>query len=190
MYHWLLKKSQNPDLSFDVLQETFLKALQLQNDFCQIEHPKAWVFRVAHNLLIDWYRKQSKFIDWQETLDCQETTSPSPHTALLLPGYNDGDNRIFSPDSPSPAIDSLAQCLPKALLKLSPTEKAIIEACDLSGVKQAEFAKQQQLSLAATKARLKRARKKLKLVLKTQCRIQFDEHQKVCCFFPTEYQNK
>ncbi|CAG8999017.1 MAG: hypothetical protein CENE_00981 [Candidatus Celerinatantimonas neptuna] len=161
IYYWLLRHSGDQDLSFDLLQDTFLKALQQQHAFCHIKNQQAWLFRVANNLLIDTLRKSDK----QPVLAFSEWKQDTPH------------------EEHAP-VDSLAQCLPKALSQLCPEDREIIEQCDLSGVTQQQFAKDHQLTLAATKSRIQRARKKIKTILKTQCHIRFDEQQRVCCFYP------
>lgn len=53
LFRWLVKRCGDRDLAVDVLQETFLKALQMNQSFCEIEHQKAWLFRVAANALTD-----------------------------------------------------------------------------------------------------------------------------------------
>ena len=162
LFRWLLKQCCDEDLAFDLLQETFLRALKQEKSFCEIANQQAWLFRVARNLLTDEWRKATKF-----------------EAGGLL-----AQQRL--PDLPEalPPVDSLAQCLPKALAKLSQTDRSIIEACDLQGVSQHQYAAQHGLSLPATKSRIQRARIRLKDILKTQCQIRFDEHQNVCCFFP------
>ncbi len=158
LYHWLLKQSGDAELSFDLLQETFLRALQRGKAFCDIENQRAWLYRVASNLLVDELRKP--------------TFVPVP------------DDLSLAPETLArPAVDSLAQCLPKALLQLSVAEREIIQQCDLAGMAQQTFANTHHLTLPATKSRIQRARKKLKQILKTQCHIRFDEQQRVCCFY-------
>ncbi|HHG3549469.1 sigma-70 family RNA polymerase sigma factor [Photobacterium halotolerans] len=160
LYYWLLKQTSDPDLSFDLLQDTFLKALQQRQAFCDIQNQRAWLYRVARNMLIDKQRKAN-----QEQV--QELS----------------DNTSIWEEHELPAVDSLAQCLPKALSKLTESESEIIKQCDLQGLTQHEFAEQNGLTLVATKSRIQRARQKLKSILQTQCRIRFDEQQRVCCFF-------
>ncbi|MFM2483353.1 sigma-70 family RNA polymerase sigma factor [Celerinatantimonas sp. YJH-8] len=160
LYHWLCQKSGNPDLSFDVLQDTFLRAMQQQKQFCDIHNQQAWLFRVAHNLLRDEQRKTGRqIIDSSLEFPLADTT-----------------------DEP-PAVDGLTQCLPKALKRLTPSEREIIEQCDLQGMSQPQFAQLHGLSLSATKSRIQRARQALKRILKRQCHIRFDENHQVCCFF-------
>jgi len=163
IYHWLVKQSGDPQLSFDLLQDTFLRALQQQKRFCDIQNQRAWLFRVAHNLLLDALRLQPKSVDI------------------------DSYHQLESPKSEGrAAVESLAQCLPKALTKLSSAEQDIIRQCDLQGLSQQAFADAHQLSLSATKSRIQRARKKLKQILQQQCQIRFDEQQRVCCFITSD----
>ncbi|MGY5450533.1 sigma-70 family RNA polymerase sigma factor [Agarivorans sp. MS3-6] len=162
LYYWLLKQSANQDIAFDLLQETFLRALQQKKAFCDIKNQRSWLFRVARNLYVDMLR-QSKRLSYDD--------------GLLLSAYADTTEE-------QPVVDSLAQCLPIALKQLSPADQNIIEACDLKGMAQQQFANQHGLSLSATKSRIQRARNKLKLTLKKQCQIRLDEQQRVCCYVP------
>ncbi|TOO25987.1 RNA polymerase subunit sigma-70, partial [Vibrio parahaemolyticus] len=50
------------------------------------------------------------------------------------------DNASIWEEHELPAVDSLAQCLPKALLKLTDSESEIIKQCDLQGLTQQQFA--------------------------------------------------
>ncbi|NNN44714.1 sigma-70 family RNA polymerase sigma factor [Vibrio sp. 1-1(7)] len=160
LYRWLLKQTGDSDLSFDLLQDTFLKALQQKQAFCDIQNQRAWLYRVARNMLIDKQRKTN-----QEQF--QELS----------------DNESIWQEHELSAVDSLAQCLPKALSNLTESEREIIKQCDLQGLTQQAFAEQNGLTLVATKSRIQRARQKLKHILQTQCHIRFDEQQRVCCFF-------
>tara|TARA_R110002050_G_scaffold48192_3_gene111969 strand:- start:17625 stop:18191 length:567 start_codon:yes stop_codon:yes gene_type:complete len=160
IYFWILKQTSDKELSFDLLQDTFLKALQHKELFCDIQNQRAWLYKVARNILIDNQRK-SKI---KHLLDISEH-EPSWEEPQSAP------------------IDSLAQCLPKALDKLSQIDKDIISHCDLQGCSQQDYADKNQLTLVATKSRIQRARTKLKNILLKQCHIRFDEHQHVCCFF-------
>ncbi|MGP8305951.1 sigma-70 family RNA polymerase sigma factor [Vibrio sp. YIC-376] len=160
IYHWLLKQTADEELSVDLLQDTFLRAMQKKQGFCDIHNQKAWLFRVAHNLLIDRQRQSAKLFrmdlfDYEPTWEQEEEAQ----------------------------VDSLAQCLPKALDKLSHSDREIIKQCDLQGVSQQDYATQHELTLVATKARIQRARKKLKTILQHQCHIRFDDQQRVCCFY-------
>lgn len=161
LYYWLLKQTGDTDLSFDLLQDTFLKALQQRQSFCSFHNQRAWLYRVARNMLIDKQRKANS----AQRLNLSD----------FAPSWEEPE---------LPAIDSLAQCLAKALAKLTKSERDIIQQCDLQGLTQQQFATQNGLSLAATKSRIQRARAKLKDILQVQYHIRFDDNQRVCCFYP------
>lgn len=162
LHHWLLKQSGDQELAADLLQETFLRAFNQKSDFCLINDQKAWLFKVANNLLTDELRKNKRS-------QLNET---------------DTFHRIYSAVEELRPVDNLAQCLPKALNKLSPIDREIIESCDIQGVKQFDYAALHGISVPAAKSRIQRARGKLRQILKCQCQIRFDEHQQVCCFTP------
>lgn len=162
LYRWLTQHCSCQDLAYDLLQETFLRALQRERAFCDIENQKAWLFTVAKNLLIDEWRKSGRL-------------EPIPE-----------NNDLYTLDfrAEREPIDSLAQCLPKALACLSEEDRSVIEFCDLQGHSQQEFAKLHHLTVTAVKSRIQRARPKLRAQLKVNCHITFDEQHKVCCFTP------
>ncbi|RQW64494.1 sigma-70 family RNA polymerase sigma factor [Vibrio viridaestus] len=161
LYYWLLSRTADGVMSFDLLQETFLRALQLQTDFCNVRNQRAWLYSVAHHLLVDEQRRSAKLSEL-----CEE----------------DFLNTEMSAEVVEP-IDSLAQCLPNVLLHLNANAQDILKRCDIEGMPQKAYAKLHSLSLSATKSRLLRARKQLKLILKSQCHIKFDENNHVCCFY-------
>ena len=159
IYRWLLKQSGNPADADDLLQETFLRAIRQQGRFCTIENSRAWLFEVARHLVVDQGRKQ-------------RTLQQLPDE-LAMP--------VHEPD----AVDSLASCLPRVLERLSQTDQDILKLCDLGGMKQADFAIQYGLSLAATKSRLLRARERLRQQLYQDCQVRLDDTTgRVCCFIP------
>lgn len=143
----------------DLLQEVFLKALLLGKDFCRIDNPRAWLFHVARNLLIDRLRL----------------------TKAQLPLPDD----LCEPAVPGPdAVDLLSHCLPRVLSELSPEDREAITLCDIQGLTQQDYAARLGLSLPGTKSRLQRARLRLRARLAEACQVRFDEHGKVCCFVP------
>lgn len=162
LYYWLRKQTHDNELAFDVLQETFLRALQMNRSFCDIENQKAWLYRVANNLLVDEWRKQHRL----EPLDINAFSEQEETDSEFL------------------VVDSLAQCLPKALACLSDEDRDVIEYCDLHGHSQQEFSNLRNLAISTVKSRIQRARVKLSHHLKTNCQIRFDENNRVCCFIP------
>ena len=162
---FLTRQTASPAQAEDILQETFLRAVVEGSKFCELENPRAWLFRVARN----------QFIDYTLRVDSKLTTSEVPEDLA------DKFDEI-------PAVQTLDVCLPKALAKLNDDDRQIIEHCDLDGQSQSDFAENNGLSLVATKSRIQRARKRLKSELVELCKVNFDEAGNVCCFSSKESQ--
>ncbi|MFK5986743.1 MAG: sigma-70 family RNA polymerase sigma factor [Pseudomonadota bacterium] len=156
--NYLHRQLGNNQIAEDILQDTFVKALKNSQQFCQLENPRAWLYHVAKNSLIDFHRTHKEYEEVQEEYP--------------------------QPIEPSVPVVNLSACLPQAIKQLSLEDQEIIQYCDLNGHNQADFAKQKNISLVSAKSRIQRARKKLKTALNTACKIELDEQGKVCCFDP------
>jgi RNA polymerase sigma-70 factor (ECF subfamily) len=158
--HFLRQRLGDADQADDLLQELFLKSLRQGQNFCSLDNPRAWLFQVARNALVDHARLGKPHVELPEHLAAMDIT-------------RDG-------------VDELDACLQRNLARMTEEDRNIIEHCDLQGVKQQTYAEQQQLSLPAVKSRLLRARQRLRGALVANCRVQFDETGRVCCFTPPE----
>jgi RNA polymerase sigma-70 factor (ECF subfamily) len=67
----------------DLLQDVFLKALQQGKDFCLLENPRAWLFHVARNLLIDRLRLTREQVPLPEDLGADAETAIDPVDSLV-----------------------------------------------------------------------------------------------------------
>lgn len=148
LYGWLLKQTKNKHETEDIMQEVFLKAMHNSQRFCTLDDGRSWLFKITKNQLIDSLRRKIHVDD----IATFKTT-----------------------DNTSPVMTQLQSCLPRVLTELTDTDRDIIEQCDLNGMTQIEFAKRHHLSLPATKARLRRAREKLKEILVDKCNVQRDQ---------------
>ncbi|WP_084621696.1 sigma-70 family RNA polymerase sigma factor [Vibrio ezurae] len=155
LYRWVLKQTNSPDETDDIMQEVFLKAMRNSERFCTLDDGKSWLFKMTKNYLIDTLRRRFQTVDLDDISIDKDIT---------------------------PAMVQLQRCLPKALTKLSDQERDVIEQCDLDNVTQKQYAEQKQLSLPAVKARLRRARISLRNILITECNVAKNQKGKVCCF--------
>ena len=144
----------------DLLQEVFVKVLLQGKAFCELDDPRAWLFRVARNLIID-RRRLAK---------TREPLQPLP------------DDLSAQPVPEIDPVDLLTHCLPSVLSKLSAKDREAIAFCDLQGVTPSDYARQLGLSLPAAKSRLQRARLRLRSRLAKSCRVSYDGAGKLCCF--------
>jgi len=141
----------------DLLQDVFLKAMRQRQGFCELENPRAWLFRVARNTLADHRRLSRPHTELPETMPAADTGERDP-------------------------VDELDACVARNLTFLSPGDRAILDQCDLQGRTVAAFAAQEGIGLAAAKSRLLRARQRLRASLVQHCQVRFDPAGKVCCF--------
>ena len=143
----------------DLLQEIFVKALLQGKDFCRIDNPRAWLFHVARNSLVDRLRLSKEQVPLPDDLCEQSISGVEP-------------------------VDLLSHCLPRVLSELSPEDREAITLCDMQGMTQKDYALRLGLSLPAAKSRVQRARLRLRAQLAEACQVTFDDEGKVCCFVP------
>lgn len=150
---YLRHRLSDADAADEVLQDVFLKAMRTGQGFCSLDNPRAWLFQVARNAVVDRFRMA-------------RPTEPLP---------KDLADSAPPPEDAIAPVDALADCLTRVLSELAPDDTAILQACDLDGQTQKEFAEAHGLSLSAAKARLLRARQRLRDRLTTVCRVQFSD---------------
>ncbi|NWO07760.1 MAG: hypothetical protein HLX50_19305 [Alteromonadaceae bacterium] len=78
-------------------------------------------------------------------------------------------------------VDELDQCIHRTLPVLSDADRDILEACDLAGMSQVAYAEAHGLSLPAAKARLRRARERLRATLASRCNVETDSSGRISC---------
>ena len=62
LYAFVLKKVKNPELAQDIVQDTFLKFWDNRNALNPEANLQAYLFTIAHHLIIDMFRKEVKEI--------------------------------------------------------------------------------------------------------------------------------
>ncbi|MEI7429723.1 MAG: RNA polymerase sigma factor SigZ [Betaproteobacteria bacterium] len=152
------RSGSSPEVE-DLLQEVFLKALLQGKGFCDLDNPRAWLFHVARNLLLDRLRLTKAQVPLPDDLSVEQAPEFEP-------------------------VDLLSHCLPRVLSELSLADREAILLCDMQGMTQQDYARQLGLSLPAVKSRVQRARIRLRSRLTEACQVTFDEDGKVCCFVP------
>jgi len=130
---YLTNIEKNPGLVDDIVQDSFLK-LHLQIEAKKkIEFPKAWLFRVAQNLLNDHYR--NKKIRTQELGEHEDISENQDHQ--------------HGPED----------CLLGIIASLPMKYKKAVFLVDVKGIKQTEAAEQLNIALATFKSQVQRGRK-------------------------------
>lgn len=84
IYHYLLRLSGHPQTAEDLLQDTFLRAYEYLDSY-QGQKIRPWLFKVAHNIYVDWYRREKRQIQTDPGLMAQiyPLTDLGPESELL-----------------------------------------------------------------------------------------------------------
>src|SRR5690554_4738370 len=80
VYGYLMFKLGNQQLTEDILQETFLAVYQNMQKLYQVASPKAWLFSIAHNKMVDHLRSK------------RPGSQSNPE---FLPATNENDSNLF-----------------------------------------------------------------------------------------------
>jgi len=129
---YIYSKVKNKEISKDLLQEVFVKIHLNSDKLKSTDSLKSWVYSITHNVIIDYFKNQSKPIP---VLELAEPIENQPHAA---------ENCIL------PLINNLPDKYKEALL-----------LSEIKGKKQQEVAEILHITLPGAKSRIQRGRKLL-----------------------------
>ncbi|MEI6866016.1 RNA polymerase sigma factor SigZ [Flavicella sp.] len=134
--NFIFSKVKNETVAKDILQEVFIKIHLHKNELKKKKQLKSWLFSIANNTTIDYFRKKDLVLPSQPENNSTEENSKDSHnpTDCLLP-----------------LILALPEKYRKALL-----------LTEIKGIKQQNAADQLGISLPAAKSRIQRGRDLLK----------------------------
>lgn len=156
LYRFILNRVPDEQDAKDLLQEVLLKSYQYCSKGKTVLYLKAWLYKIASNTIIDYYKKAGK------------------HQPLI-------DDLVEEENSES-AIGEASVYI-KALLQLLPQEYAVpLAMYDLGDMSQKDIAEKLNLSLVNTKSRIQRGRAKLKERFLECCAVAFDENGEMISF--------
>jgi RNA polymerase sigma-70 factor (ECF subfamily) len=159
---FIFNRVQNNEDAEDILQEIFLKIHQNIIQLNEEDKLRAWVYQIARNAIIDYYRRKKPISALPEEIRIPDHLMDEPVTAAdYAPGL-----KIM--------IDRLPGKYRQALI--------LDEFEDLT---QKQIAQALGLSLPGAKSRIQRARKQLKDVLLDCCHFEFDGLGNIVSYEPT-----
>ncbi|MCA9363035.1 sigma-70 family RNA polymerase sigma factor [Candidatus Kaiserbacteria bacterium] len=89
---------RNPDDQLDVLQEIFLKVYRNLNGFDTSLKFSSWIYRIAHNEAVSWYRKRNVRPEGHLIADSEEIIS-------FLGSKDEGADVVFDKDINSKVLN-------------------------------------------------------------------------------------
>ncbi|ACY16176.1 sigma-70 family RNA polymerase sigma factor [Haliangium ochraceum] len=150
LYAVALRMTRSPADANDLVQETFLRAYAAWSGFEPGSNCRAWLFRIQTNSYINLYRKRRRHhrIATAHPEDTRAAAHPrdaahaaSPEEVLLA--------------------DALGDEVTRALGKLRPDYREVVELADVRGLGYREIADELSLPLGTVMSRLFRARRSL-----------------------------
>ncbi len=138
----------------DVLQETFLKALDSVKELRHPEAVRSWLFRIAANACL-MKRRRSKFLKEEVALDD------------ALPNPAEMQGKPFWAGLPDRALEDaeLRGRIRRAVLDLPPLYRSVLVMRDMEGMDTGDVASALGVSRDVVKMRLHRARAKVREAL-------------------------
>jgi len=139
------------------------------DDIVEVEHLDAWVHRVARSAIIDFYRRRAA----------------RPETPVDI--ADDAAETIPALDEAAETDDAgsdLAGCLSPLIARLPEKYREALELTEIGGLSQVEAAQRLGLSTSGMKARVQRARGRLRELLLQCCHVELDRRGGVTDYEP------
>ena len=158
---YLRKQVTDPAVAEDLLHEIFLKALAANQQGTSATNLSAWLYTIARNTVIDFYRAKRPMAELPENL------------AEADPADNLSEQ-------------ALAECLRPLIEQLPRLYRDTLLAADLQHKTLQSLATELNVSLSALKSRASRGRKMLKEKLLACCAVEVSTAGQVVDFHPRQ----
>ena len=153
LHQYIATHVRDLDDAADLLQEVFIKISSRLTSLADNTKLKSWIFAIARNAIIDYYRKHSGNKQMEITDKIADET------------IAEADRDI---------TQGLDKCLKKFILELPDEYREIIIDSEIKGIKQKDLAGKYNLAYPSVRSRVQRGRTRLKELLLTCCTIVAD----------------
>lgn len=152
LHNFIRGRVGNTSAAEDIHQEVFIRIHSRINTLKDSSKIQSWIYRIARNTIIDYYRSHSRMGKLPK--------------AIVAPEIEPSDK----------VRQEIASWLLPMIQTLPEHYRRAITLSEIEGLKQREVATKLGLSLSGVKTRIQRGRKMLKAILLDSCRFEFD-HQ-------------
>ena len=150
----------------DITQDVLVRSIA-SGALARVDNPTAWLYRSAHNAVIDHYRTRRR----HDPLDRRTDRSP--------------DN-VPEDDWPNAATRELARCLQPLIHELAPIYRDAVTHVDLDGQTHQQAADQLGITVSGMKSRVQRGRRQLRDMLTGCCAVHLDRMGAVADYQPAD----
>jgi RNA polymerase sigma-70 factor (ECF subfamily) len=158
-----------PAIAEELLQETLVRIAAGLDNFAGRSSLKTWVFRIATNVAVDYFRRpeyRNRFMEVEE-VKYENTVAQIPDQTMNV------DERLV--------IDDMNVCIREVVDSLPTDYSAALVLHDFEGLTAAAIAEILSCSLASVKIRIHRARKQLGSALEFECSFYQDAESVLRC---------
>lgn len=144
IYAYILRMVRDADVAADFAQDTFIKAYKAQNSLEDRTKARAWLYQIAHRVVLDEMRRRRivRFMPWT------------------------GENYGAAPSAEHLAMEMrLSGPLARALARIPERQRAALLLAEVNDLTGLELADALGISHVAARALLTRARESLRLAL-------------------------
>ncbi len=170
IYHFFLRMAQSESVAEDLSQETFVKINHGLSTFRGEASLSTWVYRIASNTGLDYFRKRST----------KQRRTEFSIEEMEYEGERITDDEYNNPEQTTAQIE-MSACVQNFIADLPIDYRTVLIMHDLLGLKNREIADILLCSLDAVKIRLHRARNMLRAVLNSNCNFTRDEENVFIC---------
>ncbi len=149
---FILHRLSDEAAAEDLLQEVFLRIHSRIDSLVDSSRVESWVFQIARNLIIDYYRSKKE-------------TEQIDESALSV-----------EPEPEADASEHLAPAIREFINELPEPYREALILTEFEGISQKELAERLGLSFSGAKSRVQRARAMLKDMLMRCCHFEFDRY--------------
>lgn len=148
LYRYIAHQVEDQHIVEDLLQEVFIKAHTHFGSLKSTESLGSWLYRIAYNVIMDYYRSKRPWDELPESLESPEE------------------------DEYELTHQEVATCLVPLMNELPEKYRLPLQMAELEGMTQQQVADQLGLSLSGAKSRIQRGRVLLRERFTTYCDIE------------------
>jgi RNA polymerase sigma-70 factor (ECF subfamily) len=164
LFNYIKSKVTNTQDAEDILQDVFIKIF---NSIEQLENQaavKSWIYRITQNTIIDFYKKK-------------KDVSVAPETLYVI------EDEIDDVDNMN---DDISKCIGKMIFMLPDIYQTVYDMYEKKAMKHQEIADALDISISASKVRLKRAKDMFKKKLLECCDFEVDKYGNIIDYHTKE----
>jgi RNA polymerase sigma-70 factor, ECF subfamily len=153
----------------DLVQRVLLQIVTGLGALRDAERLHAWVYRVARNAIVDYYRSPTV----RREVASGDAADLVTAVEMNAPAFVE-DERT--------ALQELATCLAPMIRQLPLPYQEAISLTDLEGLTQADAARRAGISVSGMKSRVQRARQQLRVIVDACCRVELDRRGSIVSY--------